>query len=243
MVRLIHLSRRRKQFPGLRLLDGTSSKQSYAIVARRGDVFLGIKFSGLTEGEEFGVTDRSYLHVLLRSARNENLAAELDLKAPTDNVVQFVQPQLALDAAWPGLSFDKVNDERASVMVGQFIQGSLDKDVPDVLARIRKGDLFRKLVAHAVAAAEPENCIVMQETAASWLSHQAAPTLRELRKKFVIRKAMAATQAEFAAHIQDQGELIAPHKQHLKAMFQKHVQDCLMALQLRETFDEYHPPA
>jgi hypothetical protein len=97
-------------------------------------------------------------------------------------VVQFVQPQLALDAAWPDLSYDRVNDERASVMVGLFIEGSLDKDIPDVLSRIRKGHLFRKLVDHAVAAG-PENCIFEQETAASWLSHQAAPTLRELRKE------------------------------------------------------------
>jgi hypothetical protein len=108
--------------------------------------------------------------------------------------------------------------------------------------RIRKGDLFRRLVAHAIAAAGPENCIVNEETAACWLSHQAKPTLRELRKKFVIKQAMAATRKEFGAMINEQGELIAPHKQHLKAMFQKHVQDRLMALKLRETFDEYPPP-
>jgi hypothetical protein len=130
----------------------------------------------------------------------------------------------------------------ASVMVGLFIQGSLDKDIPDVLARIRKGDLFCKLVAHAAAAAGPENCIVMQKTAASWLSHQAATTLRELRKKFVIKQAMVATQAEFATYVQEQGELIAPHKQHVKAMFQKHVQDRLMSLQLKETLEDYPPP-
>lgn len=242
MVSLIRISRRKKQFPGLRLMDGSSSRQSYAIVARRGDVFLGIKFCGLAEGREFGLPDKAYLHVLLRSARNEDLAAELDFNKASDNVVQF-QPQLALDAAWPNLSFERVDNERASIMVGLFIQGSLDKDIPDVLARIRKGDLCRKLVAYAIAAAGPENCIVKEETAASWLSHQAAPTLRALRKNFVTKQAMVATREEFGAMIKDQGELIAPHKQHLGAMFQKHVQDRLMSLQLREMYDEYPPPS
>jgi hypothetical protein len=50
-------------------------------------------------------------------------------------------------------------------------------------------------------------------------------------------------QEEFGETIKEQGEIIAPHNQNFKAIFQKHVQDRLMALQLRETFDEYPPPA
>jgi hypothetical protein len=243
MVRLIKFACKKKQFLGLRMMDGTSSKQSYAVVARRGDVFLGIKFSGLAEGAQFGLPDRTYLSVLLRNARNQDLATELDLKRPADNVVEFVQPQLGLDAAWPNLSFDRVDDERASVMVGLFIHGSLDKDIPDILARIRNGDLFRKLVAHAIAAAGPENCIVKEETAASWLSHQAAPTLRELRKRFVVAQAAVLAKEEFAENMTHQGELIAPHNQNFKAVFQRRVQERLMALQLREMYDDYPPPS
>ncbi|MEA2730504.1 MAG: hypothetical protein QOD93_4893 [Acetobacteraceae bacterium] len=241
MVRFRSISRRKKQFPGLRLMDGTSTRQSYAIVARRGDVFLGIKFSGLAEGAQFGLPDRTYLNVLLRSARNQDLAAELDLEKP-DNVVHLTLPQFALDAAWPGLTFERVNAERASLVIGLFIQGTRDTEIPDVLARIRNGNLFRKLVAYAAAAAGPDNCIVDQERAACWLSNQSKPTLRELRKKFVVEQAAVLAQAEFGEAIKGQGELIAPHNQNLKAIFQRHVQDRLMSLQLREMYDEYPPP-
>jgi hypothetical protein len=47
----------------------------------------------------------------------------------------IAQPQLALDAAWPDLTFERVNAERASLVIGMFIQGARDTEIPDVLAR------------------------------------------------------------------------------------------------------------
>ena len=103
MASIINIPRKADNFSDLHLMDGTASQQSYAIVACRGDVFLGVKFSSLAEGAQFGLSDKAYLNVLLRSARDEALAAELDLVKPADNVVHLAQPQFALDAAWPGL--------------------------------------------------------------------------------------------------------------------------------------------
>ena len=128
-------------------------------------------------------------------------------------------------------------------MIGLFIQGAVDIDMPAVLARIRNDNLFRKLVAHVITAAGPDHCIADQERVACWLSDQAKPTLRELRKKFVVEQAAVLARKEFAKKIEDQGEVIAPHTLNLKAIFQKHVRDCLMSLQLREMYDEYPPPA
>jgi hypothetical protein len=150
--------------------------------------------------------------------------------------------QFALDAAWPGLTFERVNGDRASLVIGLFIEGALNTDIPDILARIRNGKLFRKLVAHVITAAGPENCIVDQERVASWLSNQSKPTLRQYRKKFVADQAAVLAQEEFGQTIKDQEEMIAPHNQNFKAIFQKHVQDRLMSLQLREMYDEYPPP-
>jgi hypothetical protein len=89
MVNVITIRRKADNFSDLLLMDGTASQQSYAIMARRGDVFLGIKFSGLADGAQFGLPDKTYLNVLLRSARDEALAAELDLEKPADNVVHL----------------------------------------------------------------------------------------------------------------------------------------------------------
>jgi hypothetical protein len=169
------------------------------------------------------------------------LRANNNIEGPS-RCLHLTLPQFALDAAWPGLTFERVNAERASLVIGLFIQGTRDTEIPDVQARIRNGNLFRKLVAYAAAAAGPDNCIVDQERAACWLSNQSKPTLRELRKKFVVEQAAVLAQAEFGEAIKGQGELIAPHNQNLKAILQRHVQDRLMSLQLREMYDEYPPP-
>lgn len=102
--------------------------QEHAVISRRGNIFLGIKFSGLTDGSNFGAPGKTYLHARVRSARDQALAEELDLEEGPSNVVSFVEKQLALDEAWPKLSFEKVDDHRASLLVGMFIQGTLPAD-------------------------------------------------------------------------------------------------------------------
>jgi hypothetical protein len=122
------------EFAGLHFIDGTSSQHSYAVVARRGHVFLGIKFLGLADGDQMGVPGKTYLHARVRSARDQGLAEKLDLESSADNVINLFQPQLALDEAWPGFTFGKIDTERASLILGMFINGSLIDDTDVVIA-------------------------------------------------------------------------------------------------------------
>jgi len=220
--------------PGPYLMDGTGSSQSYAVVARRGDIFLDIRFAGLSDGAQLGLPGKTYLHVRLRSARNPELAAQLDLASGPENVFNLFQPQITLDAAWPDLAFEKLDAGRASLSVGLFIRGSLSENAAAVLARLRQGDVFRQLAAYAVAHAGAEHCIAEQERVALWLAKQAKPTLHELRKKIVVDQAMAATREEFEARIDAEEEVVAPHRQDVKAIFQRHVQEHLLALTISE---------
>jgi len=57
-----------------------------------------------------------------------------------------------------------------------------------------------------------------------------------------VEQAAVLTQTEFGEMIKKQGEIVAAHTQHSKAIFQNHPRDRLMALQLREMYDEYPPP-
>src|SRR5580698_3653519 len=106
------------KFPSVHLIDGTASHQSYAVVARRGTIFLGIKFSGLTDGARFGLPGTNYLHARLRSVRVVKLAALLDSVKDQDKIFNISLHQLSLDGAWPNISFEKVDAERASIEVG-----------------------------------------------------------------------------------------------------------------------------
>ena len=154
-------------YPGLHFMDGTESHSSYAVISRRGDIFLGIRVSGLTEGSLLGVPAKSYLHARVRSARSQKLAEQLDTENGAENVVNFSDQQLSLDAAWPNLSFDKVDSKRASLGIGLFIQGSLVDDAVAVVTRIEKADLFRKLVDYVIEQAGPENRIASARVASA----------------------------------------------------------------------------
>jgi hypothetical protein len=120
----------------LHFIDGTESHGSYAVVARHGPIFLGVRFSGITRGEQLGAPGKAYLQIRVRSARHQALADKLDAEAGDNNVVNLVDKQLPLDAVWPGLTFEKLDSDRASVVVGMFIAGSVPAAGDKVVARI-----------------------------------------------------------------------------------------------------------
>ena len=208
----------------LHFIDGTESHGSYAVIARRGPVFLGIRFSGITRGEQLGAPGKAYLQIRVRSARDQALADKLDAEAGDNNVVNLLDKQLPLDAAWPGLTFEKLDSERASVVVGMFIAGSVPAEGGKVVARIKEADLFRKLVDYVIEAAGLQHCIAQAETVAGWLSDQAKPLFEQLQQVATQHEAAAKAQKEFAAQITDELEVPGPHLQQLKAMYHKHQQ-------------------
>jgi hypothetical protein len=205
-------------------MDGTGSSQSYAVVARRGKVFLGIRFTGLSDGAQFGLPGTTYLHARLRSAPNAKLTAQLDLAKGSANIVDLFQQQLALNDAWPNLPFEKVDGERASLQVGLFIRGSLITDTAAVIGHIQKGDLFHKLIAYAITQAGSEYSIVDALTASHWLADQAKPVLVKLMKKLALQQTMDATLKEFGMKFKQQVEVVGPHAQQFQAIYQKHAE-------------------
>jgi hypothetical protein len=208
-------------YVGLHLIDGSGSHSSYAAVARRGNIFLGIKFSGLTDGHQLGVPGKTYLHARMRSARDQALAVKLDLESGADNVIDLLAKQLALDEAWPAFAFEKANAERASLQIGMFISGSLIDDTDTVIARIEKAGLFRKLVKYVVERAGLEYRIVRAKVVAGWMSDHSKPMLDVLQKASVRHKIAVAAQNEFAGTIEDQLEIVGSHVQQLNAIYQK----------------------
>jgi hypothetical protein len=208
----------------LHFLDGSTSLSSYAAIARRGNVFLGIKFSGLVDGSPVGAAGKSYLHVRLRSARNPDLANKLDQKPGVKNVITLAEHQLTLDKAWPKFAFENVSADRASLTVGMFIDGSLDSDTHAVVARIKAGNLFLKLVNYAIDNAGAEYRIAPTKVVAAWLVDQAKPALEGLLQVKEVMTIAPEVKKEFKKLIDEQVEAVGPHLQQLKAIYQKHVQ-------------------
>jgi hypothetical protein len=212
------------EYAGLHFIDGTSSQRSYAAVARRGHVFLGIKFLGLVDGDQMGVPGKTYFHARIRSALDQALADQLDLESSADNVINLFPPQLALDEAWPSFTFEKIDAERASLILGMFIGGSLIEDTDAVIARIEEASLFRKLVGCVIDRAGSEYSIARAKLVAAWIADQAKPSLAGLKKAAEHQKIVLAAQKEFAELVQGQVEVVGPHLQQLDTIYHKHHQ-------------------
>jgi len=212
------------EYAGLHFIDGTSSQLSYAVVARRGHIFLGVRFLGLVDGDQLGVPGKTYLHARVRSARDQALADKLDPEVGPDNVINLFPPQLALDEAWPGFTFEKIDADRASLILGMFINGSLIHDADAVIARIEEASLFRKLVDCVIDQAGPEHSIARAKLIAMWMFDQLKPSLAGLKKAAEHQKIVLEAQKEFAELVEGQIEVVGPHLQQLDAIYHNHHQ-------------------
>ena len=211
----------------MHFIDGSGSHSSYAAVARRGNIFLGIRFSGLTDGHQLGVPGKTYLHARMRSARDQALAEKLDLESGADNVIGLFAQQLALDEAWPGFTFEKVD-----VRARQLAHGHVHRWLVD--RRHRRGDRADRAGRALPKAgrlrdhgAGVEYRIARTKAVATWLSDQAKPTLDGLKKAAAHHKIAVAAQKEFAEIVEGKLEIVASYAQQLNAIYQKHKQASL----------------
>lgn len=206
----------------LHFIDGTYSQSSYAVIARRGSIFLGIRFTGVLDGNLLGIPDTVYVHARLRSARSLSLAEQLDQEAETPSVVDMFEQDVTPDGAWPNIPFEKVDPERASLVIGLFI-GSLAADDPsEVITHIQQGEPFRKLLAYAFRYAGQEYRIVRVVPVVNWLINQAKPALVELTSTLEEKRLREKPQKEFKGLLDDHLETVAPHLQHFTTIYQKH---------------------
>ena len=106
------------EYAGLHFIDGASSQRSYAVVARRGHVFLGVRFLGLADGDQFGVPGKTYLHARVRSARDQVLADKLDLESSAGNVIKPVPTAVGAGRGLANFTFEKIDAERACLILG-----------------------------------------------------------------------------------------------------------------------------
>jgi len=129
-----------------------------------------------------------------------------------------------LGEAWPNFTFEKIDEKRASVVIGMFIDGSLADNIDAVIARIEEADLFRKLIDYVIDRAGLEYRIARAKVAATWLFDQAKPTLDGLKKIAEHHKTALEAQKECEGLVEGQIEVVGSHLQQLNTIYQKHQQ-------------------
>lgn len=194
--------------PIAKFIDGTASQQSYIVVARKGNVVLGLKPLGLQDGQMTGVPGKTYMFARVRSASAGDLFDELD--AETGHKPQNYD----FSEAWPTIKFNKKNSERASAIYGAYLDGSLASEPHKVLEQLENGGLIEKMADAVIQMAGEENIVVRYGTLIGWLHEQLDPLIEKYKHQLKVT-------GEFQQHIDETKGEFGFHQETLKEMLQK----------------------
>ena len=198
-----------------RFLDGSSSSKSYLVIALRGDIALGIRPLGLSDGSGMGAPGKSYLHARLRSCKAPTGMAAQYASDGEENVVKLGDQKLGFDEAWPNIDFTKRDDQRASTIVGVFLRGSVHHDAMKLVQRLEEEDFLLKMATYIAERVGPENMIMRPIAIAAWLHERLDPMVSHL-------KSQAAASGEFAQHVEEHLEVFGFQAALLNKLYSKH---------------------
>ena len=149
------------QDSGHDMMLGTNGLPNYLIVARKGDIGLGVTPSVMKFHHEKKAT---YISVRIRSAR-----VKLEGIA-NDTVVTLAHRNLAPETAWPGVEWEKADSVRASAHLGVFMEGTSKHSPEKLLESMEDKSLASNLSDYLINIAGVENLHITREEIISWFN-------------------------------------------------------------------------
>ncbi|MBY0560030.1 hypothetical protein [Hyphomicrobium sp.] len=118
------------------MMLGTSGKADYLAFAKKGNIALGIKPESALPGESMRVPNTVWFGARLRAAPGWGLFSG---KEGADNVVSFQKTYAKPGDAFPNVTWEKSDNDRASTTIGILLPGS-SRTVEDAILRNRRPD-------------------------------------------------------------------------------------------------------
>lgn len=162
------------------MMLGTDGKPEYLIFARKGTIGLGIKPNLISEGKIKGTT---WVQARLRSAPLPEGAI------PASGVFNFEHAKLGLTDAWPSVTWEKEDEQRASTTVGILIEGTPKTQVKKLLTELSLAYLPSKMAGYLTGLAGAENLMLSTEELAKWLADFYAPIRKKLHDMVALEEA------------------------------------------------------
>lgn len=163
-------STKKKQAQQPLMMTGTNGYEDYLVIARNGNVALGIKPNDISPGARFGHPGTVWFGARLRSAPAGSL---FDGEADEENVVKFHKNPENLWDAWPEVVWEKKSDKRASTTIGVLLRGTLDGPIGDaqqLLDKMKSGKLSEQMAEYLAGLAGAENLVLTPDEIAAWLT-------------------------------------------------------------------------
>jgi len=198
--------------------SGAMSKKTYMVVARRGDICLGIKLEGMVPGDKLKMPGKTYLLFRVRSARQPDLFAEEDAQQK----VVPLNGNMGLDEAWPNFTFDAVNSSRASAAVGVFIDGSLLEDPAAFCEKFINGDYVGKSIDYVLSRAGEDNVILPRDVIVETFTEKLDTLFSQVKDWRDQDKLANAVGQEFQKAIEDDVGVVGQQAAQLKSIYDKH---------------------
>lgn len=160
-------------------MKGTEGKLDYLLYARRGTIGLGIKPNVIMKGKVAGTT---YIGVRLRSSGvPKELFAE-------EKVTSLVTAALKVHTAWPGVTWEKADDVRASTQIGVFVKGTPEDNPQMLLAELDEGKLAAKMADYLIGLAGTDNLTISRDDLIEWIDKFYRPVAENIRKQMQASK-------------------------------------------------------
>ncbi len=198
--------------------SGSMSKKTYMVVARRGDICLGIKLEGMVPGDKLKMPGKTYLLFRVRSARQPDLFAAEDAQQK----VVPLNGNMGLDEAWPSFTFDVVNSSRASAAVGVFIDGSLLEDPAAFCEKFIDGDYVGKSIDYVLSRAGEDNVILPRDVIVETFTEKLDTLFSQVKDWHDQYKLANAVGQEFQKAIEDDVGVVGQQAAQLKSIYDKH---------------------
>ena len=196
----------------IKMINGTSSSNSYAEFGRRGNIALAVKFYVLADGAMYNAPGYTFVSARLRSCWDHGAQPSQEAPASGDETVVAFPEKLTLDKAWnTDIVWEKVNSDRASTQIGVFIRGNA-KDQPEILAKqLEDKKLARDMTGYLFSLLGDEShAVCTRREFADFLHEKIAPPIEGIMKQF-----------EAAKKVVDNVDLIAGKWDTSKALLAK----------------------
>lgn len=143
----------------------------YLVIARRGDIALGVKPNVIMPGGMFGHPGTVWFGARLRSSSAKPIFGG---EGENSNVVSLDKVKVTDFAeAWPNVDWEKKDHERASTTIGSLVPGSLDGSIEEaqkVLDYMKDGKLAKQLADYLYNLVGEQYMILTRDQIAQWLT-------------------------------------------------------------------------
>lgn len=183
------------------MMVGTTGYADYMAFAKNGPFALGIKPVLAVDGTQLGVPGSTWFAARMRSASSKALFEE-----PETSIVAFKKMPQTHEEAWPNITWEKNDKERASTTIGVMIQGAptSKEGTLTLIDNLGNKKLATQIVDYLEKICGKENFAIERETAIAWFDEIYDEYAKKLKQvvdaQTALKEQIEAAGGQFTMH-------------------------------------------